>query len=367
MSRTLELLESTVSRRTRWHFVVLTHEDGRAVGECSDSGDPAALADWLQRAAAELVGRDLVGEREDVLDGLRSLVAATEPERRFAAATGLGGLEQLLLDLGAQHRGEPLWKWLDSAAPAPIPVYANINRMPGDRAPETVGAMAASAVAAGFAAVKCAPFDVPVTGRTLAEVGLERIRAVRRAVGDDVALQVDCHERLPFEEVRALLPAFEELGLAWLEDAVAIGRVDQLAELRAATTLTLAGGETMFAPEDAASAVERDLVDVLMPDVKHAGGIAQVLRIAQAAPRLAVSPHNPSGPVATAASGQLFGACSNATVLEYAFGEVPWRADLVGGHERVTDGHLHLDDRPGLGVELDTTHPSVRVLWSAPV
>jgi len=54
-------------------------------------------------------------------------------------------------------------------------------------------------------------------------------------------------------------------------------------------------------------------------------------------------------------------------VLEYAFGETDWRSELVGGHERVADGLLHLDDRPGLGVELDPAHPSVRVLWSASV
>lgn len=365
MERTLELLESTVSPRTRWHFLVLTDRSGRAVGECSDSGDALALAAWLERCASELVGRDLVGDRAELMAGLRTRVASTAPPLHLTAATALGGLEQLLLDLSARRAGEPLWKWLNGAAPDPIPVYANINRMPGGREPGEVAGMAAAAVAAGFKAVKLGPFDVPVPGLAIAQAGLDRIRAVRAAVGDDVAVQVDCHERLPLDEVHAILPDLEELGVAWLEDAVAISDVDHLATLKAATSIPLAGGETMFDVAEATPAVERRVIDVLMPDVKHAGGVEPVLQIARSVPQLAVSPHNPSGPVATAASAQVFAACPNTTVLEYAFGEAAWRSALVGGHERVVEGLLHLDDRPGLGVELDPTHPSVRVLWSA--
>ena len=184
-------------------------------------------------------------------------------------------------------------------------------------------------------------------------------------MGDDITVQVDCHERLPLDEVHALLPHLEELGVAWLEDAVAIDEIEALSALKAATTIPLAGGELIFDAAEAVPAVELGVIDVLMPDVKHAGGVEQVLSIARSVPQLAISPHNPSGPVATAASAQLFAACPNTTVLEYAFGETPWRSELVGGHEQLADGYLHLDDRPGLGVELDPAHPSIRVLWSA--
>jgi galactonate dehydratase len=365
MQRKLELLESRVSPRTRWHFLVLTDEGGRAVGECSDSSDVLALSRWLDRWVPVLAGRDLDSEREEVLTTVRDQVTRAASSQRFVAATAAGGLEQLLLDSAARRAGVPLWKWLDCASPDPVPVYANINRMPGGREPADLGQMATAAVAAGFTAVKCAPFDVAQPGRSLSAVGLDRVRAVRRAVGDEITVQVDCHERLPVEEIHALLPQLEELGVAWLEDAAAISQVETLAELKAATVIPLAGGERMFDPAEARPAVAQGVIDVLMPDVKHAGGVEQVVRIAQSVPELAVSPHNPSGPVATAASAQLFAACPNTTVLEYAFGETPWRSELVGGHELLADGHLHLDDRPGLGVELDPAHPSIRVLWSA--
>jgi galactonate dehydratase len=364
MSRTLELLESHVSDRTQWHFVVLKDADHLALGECSDSGHPTRLVAELEVAAREMRGRDLLADRVGIVDALARRVGEQTGPEAFVRATLMGGLEQLLTDHAAQAAGEPVWKWLGGSAPAPVPLYANINRVPGGRAPRDVAAAASKAVAAGFSAVKCAPFDVADADRSLAATGLRRLRALRQAVGDDIELRVDCHERLPAEEIHHLLPALEDLGIGWLEDAVAMDQTQGLQALRAATTIPLAGGELMFHAAEADIAVSEGLIDVLMPDVKHAGGIQRVLSIARGAPELAVSPHNPSGPVATAAAAHLFAVCPNATELEYQFGEAPWRSDLVGGLERTADGRLHLDDRPGLGLTLDTRHPSLRVLWS---
>lgn len=364
MRRTLELVEAHVSARSRWHFLALRDGDLLAVGECSDAGDPVRLLGQLTAVARRLAGRDLVADRESVLDDLAGQVGRTEPGARLVPATLMGGLEQMLVDHAARAEGEPVWKWLGGSAPDPIPVYANINRMPGGRSPEDVAAMARRAAGAGFTSIKCAPFDVGAPGEPLAATGMARLRAIRAAVGEEIELKVDCHERLPVREVHRLLPDLEDLGIAWLEDAVGIGSVPELRELRAATSLPLAGGELMFDPEEARAAVADRLVDVLMPDVKHAGGTQRVLRIARSAPDLAISPHNPSGPVATAASAHVFAACPNATVLEYQFGETPWRSELVDGLERVVNGRLHLSDRPGLGVTLRSGHPRCRILWS---
>lgn len=367
MSRTLELLESHVSDRTLWHFVVLREAGRVAVGECSDSGDPAKLVAELKVLTQEMRGHDLLARRTDIVEAFARRVGELPHPEAFVTATLMGGLEQMLLDQASQAAGAPLWEWLGGSRPAPVPIYANINRMPGGREPGDLAAMARQAVDAGFAAVKCAPFDVAHPDRPLPAAGLSRLRAIRDAVGDDVALKVDCHERLSLDEVHDVLPDLEDLGIGWLEDAVAIDQVGELRALRAATSIPLAGGERMFAPSEAGAAVSERLVDVLMPDVKHAGGVEQVLSIARGAAELAISPHNPSGPVATAASAHLFAACPNATELEYQFGETHLRSEIVGGLESVADGRLHLDGRPGLGVTLDTAHPSLRVLWSTTV
>ena len=365
--RTLELLESRVSDRTRWHFVVLREADRLAVGECSDSGNPARLVAELAVLTQQMRGQDLLACRSDIVQAFARRVGELPRAEAFVTATLMGGLEQMLIDNASQAAGEPLWKWLGGSTPSPVPIYANVNRMPGGREPGDLAAMALEAVKAGFTAVKCAPFDVAYPHRLLPAAGLSRLRAIREAVGDDIELKIDCHERLSLEELHDVLPALEDLGISWLEDAVAIDQVTELRDLRAATTIPLAGGEFMFDPSEASVAVSERLVDVLMPDVKHAGGVEQVLTIARGASELAISPHNPSGPVATAASAQLFAACPNATELEYQFGETSWRSELVGGLERVADGRLHLDDRPGLGVRLNTAHPSFRVLWSTTI
>ena len=96
-------------------------------------------------------------------------------------------------------------------------------------------------------------------------------------------------------------------------------------------------------------------VDVVMPDVKHCGGLQEARRIAALAELydIAVSPHNPSGPVATAASVQLCAGMPNFDVLEYQWGEVAWRGELVDPPERFQNGQIAVTDRPGLGIELN--------------
>lgn len=364
MVRTLELIESHVSARTRWHFLVLHDGNSIAVGECSDAGATAKVVERLIKLCPLLADRDLLTERDAIVGELEREVVFASDEDVFVAATVMGGLEQLLIDHAAQADGEPVWKWLGGNPTEYVQLYANINRMPGGRTPSDVAGMARRAVAAGFTAIKCAPFDVQEPGESLVDIGLARLRAIRTVVGYDIELKVDCHERLTADEVHHILPALEDLDIGWLEDAFAIDQTDDLRTLRATTDLPLAGGELMFHQDEARTAIAEQLIDVLMPDVKHAGGIKRLLSIARAAPDLEISPHNPSGPVATAASAQLLAACPNATVLEYQFGETPWRNDLVGGNEHIVDGRIRLSDRPGLGVVFQPEHPSCRVVWS---
>lgn len=380
-ARTLDLVQCQVTERTQWHFLVLRDGDRVAVGECSDSSDLASLVQRLPGLASRMRGADLVEEAGAIVsDAAREVRTARAAHAEsadgfhvahgvdaFVAATLLGGLEQVLCDNAAQVAGLSIGAWLGKSAPARIPVYANINRMVGGRRPGDVAQQAKLALADGFGGVKCAPFDVADAELPLAQIGIERLRAVRAAIGDDVPLMVDCHAKVPLADVLGLIPAFEDIGVAWLEDAVTIDDVDGLAQVRAATGLRIAGGEFMFDTADAAEVVERGLVDILMPDVKHAGGITRVLDIARALPSVEISPHNPSGPVATAASAQMFAAAPTSTVLEFQYGEAPWRSALVGGAEVIEDGHLLVPDAPGLGITLDLEHPSLTTLFSTTV
>jgi galactonate dehydratase len=119
--------------------------------------------------------------------------------------------------------------------------------------------------------------------------------------------------------------------------------------------VTTASAENVFGMEGFRPFLTRRIVDVLMPDVKHAGGLAETFNIAQSArmSQLLVAPHNPSGPVATVASGHVTSAMSNFLILEYAWGEAGWRADLLTPREPIEDGYLLLSQAPGLGYRLN--------------
>ncbi|MCY4411244.1 MAG: hypothetical protein OXC27_12320, partial [Caldilineaceae bacterium] len=94
---------------------------------------------------------------------------------------------------------------------------------------------------------------------------------------------------------------------------------------------------------------------VIMPDVKHCGGILELNEIAAAARmnQILVAPHNPAGPLSTAFTAQAAAAWTNFYILEYAWGEVDWRADLLSPPERIEEGHLVLSQEPGSGHRLN--------------
>ena len=190
---------------------------------------------------------------------------------------------------------------------------------------------------------------------------MERVRAVRKAIGDEIELAVDCHDRMDAAEALVVADALAESDLFWFEEPVPHRQVDDLARISETISMPTASAESVFGVEGFAPFLTRRVVDVLMPDVKHDGGLAETSHIAAAARMhgLLVAPHNPSGPVATAATAQVISAAPNFYILEYAWGEAPWRAELLSPPECIEDGHLVLSDLPGIGHRLNDETVSV--------
>jgi galactonate dehydratase len=116
----------------------------------------------------------------------------------------------------------------------------------------------------------------------------------------------------------------------------------------------MAGGETLYGVNGFLPLCRERAVDVIMPDVKHCGGVRELMAIAKMAKRFGVrvAPHNPSGPVATAFSLAACGAMENCDFLEIQYGEVDWRGEVVTPNERVEGGRMRISERPGCGVVL---------------
>jgi galactonate dehydratase len=243
-----------------------------------------------------------------------------------------------------------------------LPVYANINRATKLRTPEGFAATAKRAYDEGFRAFKAAPFDgFPPPGSSIKQIedatdrGIAAMEAIRSAVGADAQVMVDCHSLFDVPRAIAVAKRLEPVNLAWYEEPVAPERTTETAEIRRSIKQPMAGGEVLFGVEGFAPLCEQAKIEVIMPDVKHCGGLWEFIGIATMAEenKTQVAPHNPSGPVSTAASVQICAGLPNFRVMELQWGEVPWRGELLDPPEVFTNGSIAVPSQPGFGIKLN--------------
>ena len=117
----------------------------------------------------------------------------------------------------------------------------------------------------------------------------------------------------------------------------------------------MAAGEILYGVAGFAPLIRNRTVNVIMPDVKHCGGLLELTHIAAAAEQdgVDVAPHNPSGPISTAATVQVCAVLKNFRLLEFQWGEIGWRGDVIAPAERFVGGTLRVPDHPGFGIELN--------------
>ena len=354
--RSISTLIVHVNHRGDWvHVVVETDAGITGVGEASHNSNDALCV-----AAVEQFDRQLQGEDPRQIARIRQMLRKKDGGRVYN--TALSGLEQALWDVLGQSLGVPLHALFGGAVRERIRLYANINRHVVDRSPEGFARAARQAADEGFTAIKMAPFDElrhPYRYRTgpLADwrPGVERVRATRKAIGDEIELAVDCHSRMEVSEAVVVGQELADVNLFWYEEPVAHTDAEGLAAVGSLVPQPIASAESVYGVEAFRPFTADRCVDVIMPDVKHCGGILELNEIAATARlrQVLVAPHNPAGPLSTAATAQAAASWPNFYILEYAWGEVDWRAELLSPPERIEDGHLVLSQEPGLGHRLD--------------
>ncbi len=375
----LELIGVRVNHRGDWLFVRLTTDEGlTGLGEASHGGGgadrDALVATILQRQCQpRLVGRDPCAV-------VAALAALRPLADGFAGRTALSACEQALWDLAGQAAGLPIHQLLGGPTRDRIPRYANINRATAERTPAGFARNAAAASAEGFRAIKLAPFDGldrrqlrEREGRERIARGLACVAATREAVGPEVAVYLDCNSRFDVPTAVAVARELRDLGVTWCEEGVPtadLAALQQLGPHLAALGLEALGGEQLGGVADVWPYLAAAVWDTIMPDVKHCGGIAEAVAIGKlaAARGVGFAPHNPSGPVAMAASAQVVAAVPEVRALEYTWGEVPSRAALTSPAEQIEDGALVIPTGPGLGVSLNAATVAahqITVGWSA--
>jgi len=345
-----------VNHRGDWVFLLVHTDAGlTGLGEASHSSNDALLLDLLVRVKSQLIGQSAIN-----IHALWQRLVRVDAGR--VGQTLLSGLEMALWDIVGQAVGQPIHALLGGALRKRIRLYANINRHVNNRTPEGFAQAAAQAADEGFTAIKLAPFDEmrhPYRHATgiLADwqPGVARVRAVRKAIGDGVELAVDCHSRMEASVAKLVAQELADCNLFWYEEPVSHDQPEALAAVTAAVPMPTASAESIFGVEGFRPFLAQRAVDVIMPDVKHCGGILELSEIAAAARMLQVqvAPHNPAGPLSTAATAQVASTWPNFYILEYAWGEVEWRADLLQPAEKIEDGYLLLSQEPGLGHRLN--------------
>ncbi len=352
----LELTSVRVSERTTWMFVHLGTNLGlRGIGECS-LGRRRELPALLEAFEAAR------GRSPFDIEAYRAAGRERAAAGGIVEATAFSAIEQALWDLVGKAVDAPVHQLTGGTLHDRLPAYANINRATRERTPEGFAANARAAVEDGFTAIKAAPFDgFPALDAPASEVaaaanlGIVCVEAIRAAVGPEVDILIDCHSFFDVDLAVDVARRLEPQHLAWYEEPVAPTDVEATKAIERAIDQRMAGGEFLFGIEGFGPLCRERAVDVIMPDVKHCGGLHEARKIAAVAELdgVAVSPHNPSGPVATAASAQLCAGLPNFEILEMQWGEAAWRGDLVDPPERFEDGSIAVPEGPGLGVELN--------------
>jgi galactonate dehydratase len=339
---------------THWVFLFLHTDAGlTGMGEACLGNQEALLGAALHAAAGKLVGQDAA----------RAIPPALSPAHDYKGvlqATVKSAIDMALWDLRAQALGQPVYKLLGPTRQTAIPLYANINRGARDRSPGEMARRAKQAVKEGYIAVKIAPFD-GVTRTTLHRpdgdrllgIALDRIRAVREAVGPEASLFVDCHWRLDLPAALKVAGELDAIGVRWMEDVFPYEDLAAWRALRQASRVPLVAGELARNFQDLRLFLDEGLVDLVMPDIRYYDGITGLQALIALCDQYSVgySIHNPRGPVGSVASAHVAAVAPNFRILEFAYGECEWRNELVGGAEDIRDGKLHLRDKPGLGID----------------
>jgi len=268
--------------------------------------------------------------------------------------SALSGIDQALWDIKGKHHDMPVYELLGGRARDRIRLYDHF----GGSAPEETAASARESVADGFSMIKSGPslswryVDSPAT----IEKERAHVRAAREAVGDEVDIALDFHGRLSVPMAKRLVAELEAFDPMFYEELVVPEKNDELPRIASKTTVPIATGERMYTRWDFKPALDGGAVDIVQPDVSHAGGITEMRKIAAMAEAYdaAIAPHSPLGPVALAACLHVDACTHNALAQEQIVlqNDVPTylEDESILNHE---DGYVDVPTDPGLGVTID--------------
>lgn len=346
----------------RWLFIrVETSEGLVGWGEAIGPKRANAVAGAVDDLARNVVGADP--------DRIEDLVLRMGHGGFFrgtsAVASAAAGIEHALWDVKGRRYGLPVHEFLGGAVRERTRLYAWIG---GDR-PGDVAEHTKQRMKQGFSMVKMnatEESDYIDTRERVTQV-IERVASIRDAVGDRVEIALDFHGRVHRAMVKVLMRELESFHPVWIEEPLGPGFESELVHLISPDcSIPIATGERLVHRTQFKEIFRHGAVDIVQPDVSLTGifELAKIAHMAEAYD-VAVAPHCPNGPISLAASLQVGFATANVVVQEQSVGlhynqgyEGLPAAEMFdylldGTPLEPVDGHLRLNTRPGLGIEIN--------------
>jgi galactonate dehydratase len=358
----------------RWLFLKIETDEGVVGwGEPVLEGRAASVAAAVEELSDYLIGQD----PRRIEEHWTVLYRSGFYRGGGIHMSALAGIDQALWDIKGKALGVPVHDLLGGRLRDHIKVYSWIG---GDRPAETA-AQAKAAVERGFSAIKMnGPEELQyLDSRDKVEKVVANVAAVREAVGPDIGIGVDFHGRVHRPMARVLLDALAPYHLMFVEEPVLTEHVDGIADVLRNSATPIALGERLYSRWDFKDVITSGVVDIIQPDLSHAGGITEVRKIAAMAEAydIAVAPHCPLGPIALAACLQLDAVAYNAVIQEQSLGiHYNTSNDLL---DYLVDptvfayeaGSVAIPQGPGLGIEVDEDYVRERAAeghrWRNPV
>ncbi len=339
--------------RTNWVFVkVCTDEGIDGVGEATLEYKEKALFGAIEHIKEYLVGKNPL----NIEQHWHNIYRDAYWRGGAVLMSALSAVETALWDILGKSLGVPVYQLMGGKVHDKVRIYVN-GWFAGANTPKEFGEKAKEAVKKGVTAMKWDPFGknyMEISNKDLNNA-LECISEVRSAVGDDVDLLIEGHGRFNIPTGIMIAKELEQFHPMFFEEPVPPDNLDAIKAVKDKSPVAVSAGERLYTRWDYKRMFDLMAADYIQPDISHAGGIMELKKIAAEAEcrYIPFAPHNPSGPVANAATLQLAASCPNFCILEIMYSDVVYRKDVTNENLEYRDGYMKIPDKPGLGIELN--------------
>lgn len=316
---------------------------------------------YLDAAAAvvQKVKKYLIGENPMRIEHIWQYVYRGMYFRGSVIMSALSAIDIALWDIKGKYLGVPVYELLGGACRDRVRTYAPVFSY-------TAEEMARGCVKLkkqGFTAARLiipdlsAPqyMDRPVLYAKKIEEDIEKIRRCREAVGNDFDLCIEIHRSMTVAEAIAFAKGVEKYHPFFIEDPIAPDNTSVMAQIAASTSVPLTSGERAINLQELELLASSHAARYIRPDVCAVGGISVAKKAAAVAEvhYVGIVPHNPLGPVSTAACLQLDASIPNFAIQEFPSFNVDGSENrMIKEPLKVENGHIWIPNAPGIGIEL---------------